>query len=114
MLVKLGDQNYNISFNMNALSKFKEETDIDIITLLTSSSSGDVNPINDLGTNGLLLFSYCCIKEGERIEGRDVTLEDVGEHLDLEGILEIFEMFTKSFTKASGAKKKAKIGVQKS
>lgn len=85
--VTIGGKRYRVEFNWNALMAFLVESGRDTMEGLAS--------LKNLKPSDIIPLAYAAIKEGERIDGRELSLtkEGLGECLDAGIIREIISIF---------------------
>lgn len=104
--IEIGDKKYRVAANMNAIRDYGIRTgNTDL------SKIGDVLtfPLDSMGT-----MAHCCIKEGERLEGREFNLSelDLGAEMLPVHMLEFARVYTRQVTaglkpdNVTGTKKK--------
>ena len=100
--IKINEQDYPITVNMNVLAAISKHTGMklaDIFKLQDIMDFGDV-----------LFFLWAAVKEGCRIEKKEFTLtvEDIGAGADMGTVAEFMQIFVNSQAPAvdGGAKKK--------
>lgn len=99
MRIKIGRKEYEAEFNMNVVEDFEEETGKDIIDIMFSAigdedkESRGIGMFKTLGAKGLSMFTYLCIKEGERLAGRDeldINRRDINANLSFAEMAGLF------------------------
>lgn len=102
--IEIGGKRYRVAANWNAVRDYcrrKEVTDLRAI--------GDVLCV---GVDGLLTMAHCCIREGERMDGREFPLDEtaLGEAMgagEMAAFVEAYARQTTASLPGGGSKKKA-------
>ena len=102
--ITINGQEYRIAVNWNAIRDYCQRKRIKDLTQMDSVLSFNID--------GMLTMAHCCIKEGERLEGRkfEETEEDLGAMMTPVTMTEFAKSYvrqtTTGFSGGTGAKKK--------
>jgi hypothetical protein len=98
--VTIAGEAYEVACNMNALMDFLSERGTDDFTALTD--------LTKLKPSDMLPLMAACIREGERLAGRDcsITGKDIGTVADFSVITSFMEIFGRAMSPAVTAEEK--------
>jgi hypothetical protein len=98
--LRIGGAEYSVACNMNALMGFLEDRGTDDFGALTD--------LTKLKPTDMLPLIAACVREGERIEGRQCSLsaKDIGEVADFRALTDFMEIFGRSMAPAVTVEKK--------
>ena len=92
--ITIGGKRYKVACNMNALMDFLSERGTDDFSALTD--------LTKLKPSDMLPLMAACIREGERLDGRECTItgKDIGTVADFSVITAFMEIFGKAMSPA--------------
>lgn len=98
--ISVGGKDYKVACNMNALMDYLVERGTDDFTALTD--------ITKLRPSDMLPLMAACIREGERLEGREcaITGKDIGAVADFSVMSAFMDIFGRSMAPAVTVEKK--------
>lgn len=98
--IEIGGKAYAVACNMNALMDFLSERGTDDFSALSD--------LNKLKPTDLLPLIAACIREGERLEGREcgLTGKDIGAVADFGLLTRFMEIFGRAMAPAVSAEEK--------
>ena len=99
-MIRIGDAEYAVACNMNALMAYLQERGTDDFAALAD--------LTKLKPSDMLPLIAACVREGERIEGRQCSLsaEDIGEVANFNLLTAFMEIFGRMMTPAVSAEEK--------
>lgn len=98
--LKIGDAEYRVACNMNALMGFLKERGTDDFSALSD--------LTKLKPTDMLPLMAACIREGERLDGKEckLTAEDIGAVADFSLFTEFMKVFDRAMAPAHSVEKK--------
>lgn len=98
--ITIGGKAYKVACNMNALVDFLQERGTDDFSALTD--------LTKLKPSDMLPLMAACIREGERLEGREcgITAKSIGEVANFSTITSFMDVFGRSMAPAVTVEKK--------
>lgn len=68
--MEIGGKRYRVAANWNAIRDYCRRRGV--------SDLREIGSVLAFGVDGLLTMAHCCIAEGERMEGRELALDETG------------------------------------
>ncbi|MFR4036352.1 MAG: hypothetical protein ACLTZT_00280 [Butyricimonas faecalis] len=86
-VININGKNYRVAANWNAIRDYCQRKGI--------RNLQEIGNVLCFGLDGILTMAHCCIKEGERLDGRELELDEVGfgaimTPVDMTRFLEIY------------------------
>ena len=99
-MIRIGDAEYAVACNMNALMDYLQERGTDDFAARSD--------LTTLKPTDMLPLIAACVREGERLEGRQCSLsaKDIGEVADFHVLTAFMEIFGRMMTPAVSAEEK--------
>lgn len=98
--IKIGAKSYRVEANWNATADYCRRKGV--------TKLSEMDSLADMSPDDVLTLMHCCLKEGERMDERDIdiTSEDLGSMINTQKMNEFIRIYASQSTYSSSVREK--------